>query len=120
MDARELREQLRQVVRAELMDQERRLAEARAAQQEPRAEAPREEPARAQEEPSEESQEAYTSGGRLVEAALVSGQWGDNQVRELRGLMRKMTPAQQQEVQLKLIQALNSQRLRVDVNGPPF
>jgi hypothetical protein len=65
-----------------------------------------------------ENDAAFAQASRLVDGAIATRVWGDDQAQELRQLRRKLTPEQLDELTSKLIPAMNRQEVRVDAMRP--
>jgi hypothetical protein len=70
--------------------------------------------------PAPQSVAALEGAHRLIEDAVRSRQWGEQQAQEMRRLLIDMTPAQRQEIIPRLTQALNSGGISVTRRGQPF
>ncbi|REG29821.1 hypothetical protein ATI61_107518 [Archangium gephyra] len=72
-------------------------------------------------EPTPESVEALARGHRLIDAALSSRRWTNQDAQMMREILAQLDPAQQKEVLQRLIPAMNRQEIRVSgLMGPPF
>lgn len=56
----------------------------------------------------------------LVQTALSSRVWGDQQANEFRTIRSKLTPDQYQGLLRQILPAINSQEVRADTSGPMF
>jgi hypothetical protein len=65
-----------------------------------------------------ENDAAFGQATRLVDGAIAARVWGDDQALELRQLRRNLTPEQLDELNAKLIPAINRQEVRVDATMP--
>lgn len=70
--------------------------------------------------PSVDSDQAFQSARHLIDQALTSHVWDDEQAKELGTLRRQMTPDQLRLLMADLIPAVNSQQVRVQFAGPLF
>jgi hypothetical protein len=72
-------------------------------------------------EPTPESVEAMARGHRLIDAALSSRRWTEQDAQMMREILAQLDPAQQKEVLQRRIPAMNRQEIRVSgLMGPPF
>jgi len=113
LDRAALRAEMQSAVRAEL-------ARAAADDDDARADAPDSEPApRPAPDPAQEAQHAaaLAEATERVDAGLRAGRWTDADVAELRRRMPSLSPAEHQQLLVRLAIAMNSRRLKVDVSG---
>lgn len=102
-----LRAELARIIRDEL-----RGGKAEVAAQAPTKAAP--------DEASSESVAATADAHRLIESAMGARRWTDREAEAMRQLMPAMTDAQRDEITHRLLAAINTQALKLDVAGPPF
>jgi hypothetical protein len=79
-------------------------------------------PAATMPEPAPEPRDdvAYEAASHVLERALAVGTWRQADVDALRPSLAELTPVHQQEIVGHLIAAINSDQLRVAVQGPPL
>lgn len=80
-----------------------------------------------QEDPSPLDPESFDENVReferataLVQTALSSRVWGDQQAHEFRTIRSKLTPDQYEGLLRQILPAINSQQVRAEANGPMF
>jgi hypothetical protein len=71
-------------------------------------------------EPSPEQQAALDRSNTIVDDAIRAGHWGDAEVQALRVSMVGLPGAQQAQIAQKLFAAINRNRVRADLHGPPL
>jgi hypothetical protein len=106
----QLRADLRAIVREELDA----FAEASAAAEEQEESAPVD-PAS-----FDENVREFERATALVQKALVSRVWGDQQADEFRRTRSKLTPEQYDGLLRQILPAINNQEIRAEANGPLF
>jgi hypothetical protein len=67
-----------------------------------------------------ESIAAYQSAQRVVQNAVSARVWGEKEAAEMRSLIPQLTPEQLQAIHSTLLPAVNSQQVRVQIQGPLF
>jgi hypothetical protein len=66
------------------------------------------------------SRESFGEARRLVDYALSSGRWTEDDASRLREQLPHLTPKQLEDIHQNLFVALNSGQIEVDLEGPPF
>lgn len=69
---------------------------------------------------SREQVAAATNANHVIHTATVAGRWTRSDASELGGLFASMHQEQQQQVVSTLVEAINSGRMKVEVDGAPF
>jgi hypothetical protein len=106
----DLRAELRAIVREEL-DAFAEASAAREAEEEPVLDDP---------ESFDDNVRQFERATALVQNALVSRVWGDEQAHEFRSIRSKLTPEQYDGLLRRILPAINSQEVRAAANGPLF
>jgi hypothetical protein len=71
-------------------------------------------------EPTKENIEAYDTATRIVECALATQQWNEDNATSIRRLRRLMTAQQRNTLSLEIISTLNRGGMVMDFQGPPY
>jgi hypothetical protein len=69
---------------------------------------------------SREAEEALAKGNALVDDAIQLGRWGEADAQKLRATLPALPAAEQAQIAQRLFAAINSERVRVDLHGPPL